>query len=68
MEADSQKGQLVSEQGHFVGYITENSKLDDLAEMCAYQIHQQLEAMAQGNSELKKTANFNPLLQKILRF
>lgn len=64
VEADSQKGQLVSEQGHFVGYITENSKLDDLAEMCAYQIHQQLEAMAQGKFGVEKNGEFQSFAAK----
>lgn len=64
VEADSQKGNLVSEQGHFVGYITENSKLDDLAEICAYQIHQQLEAMEKGKFGVEKNGEFQSFAAK----
>ncbi|HHW7506889.1 TPA: exodeoxyribonuclease V subunit beta [Mannheimia haemolytica] len=64
VEADSQKGNLVSEQGHFVSYITENSKLDDLAEICAYQIHQQLEAMEKGKFGVEKNGEFQSFAAK----
>lgn len=64
VEADESKGSLVSEQGHFVCYSTEKTKLDDFAEICAYQIHQQLKAMATGSFGVEKEGVFKPFAAK----
>ncbi|QLB19202.1 exodeoxyribonuclease V subunit beta [Mannheimia granulomatis] len=64
VEADDSKGNLVSEQGHFVCYTTEKTKLDDFAEICAYQIHQQLKAMAEGKFGLEKDKEFKAFAAK----
>lgn len=64
VEADSSRGNLVSEQGHFVCYSSDKTKADEIAEMCAYQIHQQLKAMAQGRFGIEKEGRFRPFAAK----
>lgn len=64
VKADENKGKLISPQGHFVCYSTENSKLDDWAEVCAYQIHQQFKAMKTGEFGVEKGGKFTPFSAK----
>ncbi|AWW34969.1 exodeoxyribonuclease V subunit beta [Mannheimia varigena] len=64
VESDDRKGKLISEQGHFVCYTSEKTKLDDVAEICAYQIHQQLNAMSEGNFGIEKNGEFKPFEPK----
>ncbi|MFA9500133.1 exodeoxyribonuclease V subunit beta [Mannheimia sp. E30BD] len=64
VEADSNKGKLISEQGHFICYTSEKTKLDDVAEICAYQIHQQLNAMSEGKFGIEKNGEFKPFEPK----
>lgn len=62
--ADESKGKLISHQGHFVCYTTEKIKLDDMAKICAYQIHQQLNAMQIGQFGIEKNNEFRPFAAK----
>lgn len=64
VQADSRKGKLISEQGHFVCYTSDKTKQDDVAEICAYQIHQQLNAMRAGKLGIEKSGEFNPFEPK----
>ncbi|AHG77927.1 exodeoxyribonuclease V subunit beta [Mannheimia varigena] len=64
VEADGRKGKLISEQGHFVCYTSDKTKLNDVAEICAYQIHQQLKAMNEGKFGIEKNGEFNPFKPK----
>ncbi|QLD32734.1 exodeoxyribonuclease V subunit beta [Mannheimia varigena] len=64
VKADGRKGKLISEQGHFVCYTSDKTKLDDVAEICAYQIHQQLKAMNEGKFGIEKNGEFNPFEPK----
>ncbi|MDD0823586.1 exodeoxyribonuclease V subunit beta [Mannheimia sp. AT1] len=62
--ADENKGKLISHQGHFVCHTAEKTKLDDMAEICAYQIHQQLNAMKAGQFGIEKNGEFKPFAAK----
>lgn len=64
VEADSRKGKLMSEQGHFVCYTSDKTNLDERAEICTYQIHQQLKAMNEGKFGIEKNGEFNPFEPK----
>lgn len=64
VEADGRKGKLMSEQGHFVCYTRDKTNLDERAEICAYQIHQQLKAMNEGKFGIEKNGEFNPFEPK----
>lgn len=64
VQADSRKGKLISEQGHFVCYTSDKTNQDDVAEICAYQIHQQLNAMRAGKLGIEKSGEFNPFEPK----
>lgn len=64
VSADENKGSLISEQGHFVCYTTDKTRLDDFAEICAYQIHQQLDAMATGQFGIERNGGFKAFVPK----
>lgn len=64
VDVDNHKGELVSEKGHFVFYCSEKTKLDEVAEICAYQIHQQLKAMKAGKFGIKNENGFTAFAPK----